>query len=67
VIPTTPESEHVRFCHLRSDYFGTPHLVRANHRDILNQVMVTTIAVIALRGPHAAFDQRQQVLLAHRP
>ena len=21
VIPTTPESEHVRFCHLRSDYF----------------------------------------------
>jgi site-specific DNA recombinase len=21
VIPTTPESEHIRFCHLRSDYF----------------------------------------------
>jgi site-specific DNA recombinase len=28
VIPTTPESEHIRFCHLRSDYFGGPHLVR---------------------------------------
>ena len=24
VIPTTPESEHVRFCHLRSDYFHHP-------------------------------------------
>ncbi|MFN8458134.1 MAG: hypothetical protein U0401_26370 [Anaerolineae bacterium] len=24
VIPTTPESEHIRFCHLRSDYFNHP-------------------------------------------
>ena len=24
VIPTTPESEHVRFCHLRSDYLHHP-------------------------------------------
>jgi site-specific DNA recombinase len=24
VIPTSPESEHVRFCHLRSDYLGDP-------------------------------------------
>jgi site-specific DNA recombinase len=24
VIPTTPESEHVRFCHLRSDYLHYP-------------------------------------------
>jgi site-specific DNA recombinase len=23
-IPTTPASEHVRFCHLRTDYFGRP-------------------------------------------
>ena len=22
VLPTTPDSEHVRFCHLREDYFG---------------------------------------------
>jgi site-specific DNA recombinase len=27
VIPTTPSSEHVRFCHLRSDYFRDPGLV----------------------------------------
>ena len=24
VLPTAPESEHVRFCHLRKDYFGGP-------------------------------------------
>jgi len=29
VIPTTPESEHVRFCHLRSDYFRQPLLIRS--------------------------------------
>jgi site-specific DNA recombinase len=26
VIPTTPASEHVRFCHLRTDYFDGPYL-----------------------------------------
>ena len=24
VLPTSPESEHVRFCHLRKDYFDHP-------------------------------------------
>jgi site-specific DNA recombinase len=28
VFPTQPSSEHVRFCHLRTDYFGAPHLIR---------------------------------------
>ena len=28
VLPTSPESEHVRFCHLRKDYFAHPRLVR---------------------------------------
>jgi len=28
-IPTSSGSEHVRFCHLRSDYFNAPHLVGA--------------------------------------
>ena len=27
VIPTSPSSEHVRFCHLRSDYFSHPDLI----------------------------------------
>jgi site-specific DNA recombinase len=26
VLPTTPESEHVRFCHLRKDYLDQPAL-----------------------------------------
>ena len=26
VVPTTPASEHVRFCHLRTDYFDRPQL-----------------------------------------
>ena len=33
VIPTHPSSEHIRFCHLRKDYFRTPHLVRPDHGD----------------------------------
>src|SRR3954470_18988983 len=24
VLPTSPDSEHVRFCHLRKDYFNNP-------------------------------------------
>lgn len=35
VIPTTPESEHVRFCHLRSDYFYTPDVVGVVGSDVL--------------------------------
>ncbi len=27
VFPTQPNSEQIRFCHLRTDYFGAPHLV----------------------------------------
>ena len=26
VVPTTPASEHVRFCHLRTDYFDRPEV-----------------------------------------
>jgi site-specific DNA recombinase len=35
VIPTTPKSEHIRFCHLRTDYFRTPHLIGTGDCDIL--------------------------------
>ena len=27
VIPTSPSSEHVRFCHLRTDYFASPNVI----------------------------------------
>jgi hypothetical protein len=30
VIPTSPSSEHVRFCHLRSDYLHNPPVCRPN-------------------------------------
>ncbi|HET6519094.1 MAG TPA: recombinase family protein [Geminicoccaceae bacterium] len=33
VLPTSPESEHVRFCHLRKDYFDDPHPLVAE-RDV---------------------------------
>jgi site-specific DNA recombinase len=34
VIPTSSGSEHVRFCHLRSDYFDAPDMVRVSCRHI---------------------------------
>jgi site-specific DNA recombinase len=39
-IPTTPASEQVRFCHLRTDYFGGPQLdarLREGRRDLAQQ------------------------------
>jgi site-specific DNA recombinase len=38
VIPTSPSSEHVRFCHLRSDYFGDPDMVRCGCRHMPQQI-----------------------------
>ncbi len=35
VIPTSPSSEHVRFCHFRSDYFRAPDLVGVDDLDLL--------------------------------
>jgi site-specific DNA recombinase len=32
VIPTSPNGEHTRFCHLRKDYFNAPHFV--DRRDL---------------------------------
>jgi site-specific DNA recombinase len=37
VIPTRPESERIRFCHLRSDYFSQPDLVRPISAKLLVQ------------------------------
>jgi hypothetical protein len=33
VLPTSPQSEHVRFCHLRKDYFGVPPLMVQRARE----------------------------------
>jgi site-specific DNA recombinase len=34
VIPTSLSGEHVRFCHLRSDYFNAPDLIGVTDREI---------------------------------
>src|ERR671912_219546 len=34
VLPTSPESEHVRFCHLRKDYFHHPPAPELCHRKV---------------------------------
>jgi site-specific DNA recombinase len=34
VIPTSPSSEHVRFCHLRTDYFAAPAMLGVVRRQI---------------------------------
>ena len=52
VFPTDPRSEHVRFCHLRSDYFGHPDLVGANDLQYLDEVRVAGERMIAVGGPH---------------
>jgi site-specific DNA recombinase len=36
VIPTSSGSEHVRFCHLRSDYFADPLFIRSVRREVLS-------------------------------
>ncbi len=51
VIPTSPNSEHVRFCHLRTDYFGDPHLVRMIDDQVLHPVRVARKGMLALRRP----------------
>jgi site-specific DNA recombinase len=40
VIPTGPNGEHTRFCHLRKDYFDAPDVVGALCRDIFQQIWV---------------------------
>jgi len=64
VIPTTLESEQVRFCHLRSDYFTYPDLLRAHDLQIQNQVRIARKVVIAvgrtpLFTPNSSLDAHQ--------
>jgi len=64
VLPTTPESEHIRFCHLRKDYFHHPPppteprivldaLARDPHLDPAPMEGAAAVArVVALSGVH---------------
>ena len=40
VIPTSPNSEQVRFCHLRTDYFDAPHMVWSLRAHAAQQIRV---------------------------
>ena len=44
-IPTTPESEHIRFCHLRTDYIGRPDLIGPHDVNGLEQIGVDFVIV----------------------
>jgi site-specific DNA recombinase len=49
VIPTTPASEHVRFCHLRTDYFHTlVGVIPADARRLLDRLH--TLSMMAALG-----------------
>ena len=62
VLPTNRASEHVRFCLLRSDYFTDPNLIWADHLQILDQVFIPGIRVLAVCGTcFSAFYRSQQV------
>ncbi len=65
VIPTHPSSEHIRFCHLRKDYFGAPHLIRAGDRHASQQVRVNAVLGIGTRQPRFGVNGRQ-AHLAHQ-
>jgi site-specific DNA recombinase len=48
VFPTAPESEHVRFCHLRSDYFNAPDMIRIGGSHLAQQIGIHSMLQIAL-------------------
>ncbi len=48
VFPTSPASEHIRFCHLRTDYFDTPDVVGICTWQIPQQV---GIDLLTMRAP----------------
>jgi site-specific DNA recombinase len=43
VIPTSPSSESIRFCHLRSDYFGSKNLIGSGNREPLQKIRENSV------------------------
>ena len=56
VIPTSPESEHVRFCHLRKDYFNQPFFPVSQDRLFQSQFIGQRIGHIG--APSKRFLER---------
>jgi site-specific DNA recombinase len=53
VLPTSPESEHVRFCHLRKDYFDHP-TARQHDKALLARLAADDVVAHAMEvGPFA--------------
>jgi len=48
VIPTTPESEQIRFCHLRTDYFNAPHMIRIGGGHLAQEIRIDSMLLLAL-------------------
>jgi site-specific DNA recombinase len=78
VIPTSPQSEHVRFMHLRSDYFTDPDLIGPTHEQPFNQIRVArermprigrlfTRFFAAPAQPHLAHEPAHAVATDGRP
>jgi site-specific DNA recombinase len=59
VIPTSEHSEHIRFCHLRLDYFGTPDLVHPRDGDPTQQVGVHAMPRLRLTRARFGIDRLQ--------
>jgi site-specific DNA recombinase len=63
VIPTTPESEQVRFCHLRTDYFYAPDMIGIAGGHVSQQVGIELVTGSRLAQVEAGKDGRQTHLL----
>ena len=56
VIPTSQPSEHLRFCHLRLDYFRTPDLIDPANRDPTQEIRVDPLPSCRLAEPWLGID-----------
>ncbi len=56
VIPTSPSSEKVRFCHLRSDYFNGPDVMRLRRRHAAQQIGIAPMLGIPPAEVRAGTD-----------
>jgi site-specific DNA recombinase len=64
VFPTQPSSEHVRFCHLRTDYFRAPHGIGGGNGAATQQVGIALRAIPTCAGYAQPGIERFQ---AHEP
>jgi site-specific DNA recombinase len=66
VFPTQPSSEHVRFCHLRTDYFGHPDVIGPDNLQLGDQIGIARIGMVALGRAAAPLRRRaHHAQLAH--